>query len=254
MEKNVNKKYRMHSVFMFIFSGINILSTILLLNVMCTIFVLGHLGVDYNLPQTLCGGQRERIVFYVLITSCLLGIIAWVKIRSGMLLRKESLKPKLSYILFGIINICEAIAWAVIIVLVDMKVGKRVSVMAAMSTKIHLLGWLWFFVCLGGISILVMGGTILLKRVKEAHKLEQAISPSVPYNKMCTIGLVVSCISLFLNLWGFVGLAGTILSIIGLISRSKRNERGKAQAIVGIVIGVCSIIYAFIIIFLIVKR
>ena len=41
------------------------------------------------------------------------------------------------------------------------------------------------------------------------------------YNIMCIVGLVVSCISLLLNFWGLVGIAGTIISVIGVIQQNR---------------------------------
>ena len=69
---------------------------------------------------------------------------------------------------------------------------------------------------------------------------------TAPYNMMCIVGLVISGISLLLNFWGLVGIAGTIVSVIGLISCKQKNENGKALAIIGIVIGVFSILYGLI--------
>lgn len=63
---------------------------------------------------------------------------------------------------------------------------------------------------------------------------------------MCIVGLVISCISLLLNFWGLVGIAGTVVSVIGLNSCKQKNENGKALAIIGIVIGVFSILYGLI--------
>jgi len=65
-----------------------------------------------------------------------------------------------------------------------------------------------------------------------------------PYNVMCIIGLVISGISLLLNFWGIVGIVGTIISVVGLSHCKQKNENGKAFAIIGIVIGVFSILYA----------
>lgn len=67
------------------------------------------------------------------------------------------------------------------------------------------------------------------------------------YNIMCIVGLVVSCISLLINFWGLVGIAGTVISVIGLITCTRRNENGKILAIIGIIIGVISIIYALVV-------
>jgi len=72
------------------------------------------------------------------------------------------------------------------------------------------------------------------------------IQPTVQkaaYNTMCIVGLVISCISLLLNFWGLVGIAGTIVSVVGLSSCNQKNENGKALAIIGIIIGVFSIFY-----------
>ena len=71
---------------------------------------------------------------------------------------------------------------------------------------------------------------------------------NAPYNTMCIIGFVISCISLLLNFWGIVGIVGTIVSVLGLTSCKQKNENGKALAIIGIVIGVFSIFYALIMI------
>ena len=60
---------------------------------------------------------------------------------------------------------------------------------------------------------------------------------------MCIIGLVISGISLLLNFWGLAGIAGTIVSVIGLLSCKQKNENGKALAIIGLVIGAFSVFY-----------
>ena len=76
-----------------------------------------------------------------------------------------------------------------------------------------------------------------------ANPLNQPMAKKAPYNGMCIIGLVISGISLLLNFWGIVGIAGTIVSVIGLINCQKKKESGKILAIIGIVIGVYSIFY-----------
>ncbi len=67
---------------------------------------------------------------------------------------------------------------------------------------------------------------------------------NAPYNTLCIVGVVISGISLLLNLWGIVGIAGTSTSIAGLLDCQKKNENGKALAIIGIIIGAYSILYA----------
>lgn len=79
-----------------------------------------------------------------------------------------------------------------------------------------------------------------------AAPTSQSTAQKAPYNMMCIVGLVISGISLLLNFWGLVGIAGTIVSVIGLNSCKQKNENGKALAIIGIVIGVFSILYGLI--------
>lgn len=67
-----------------------------------------------------------------------------------------------------------------------------------------------------------------------------------PHNSMSILGLVISIISLFINFWGAVGMAGLILSILGLLQIDKTKENGKALSVIGIIIGVFSVFYAFI--------
>lgn len=71
----------------------------------------------------------------------------------------------------------------------------------------------------------------------------QPVVQKVPYNTMCIVGLVISGISLLLNFWGLVGIAGTIVSVVGLISCNQKNENGRGLAVIGIIIGAFSIIY-----------
>ncbi len=61
-----------------------------------------------------------------------------------------------------------------------------------------------------------------------ANPINQSTVQKAPYNKMCIIGLVISGISLLINFWGLVGIAGTIVSVYGLISCEQKNENGKS--------------------------
>lgn len=69
------------------------------------------------------------------------------------------------------------------------------------------------------------------------------VTQSAQYNIMSIVGLVISCISLLLNFWGLVGIAGTIVSVVGLVSCKRKHEKGQVCAIIGIIIGVFSIVY-----------
>ncbi len=53
-------------------------------------------------------------------------------------------------------------------------------------------------------------------------------------NVLCIVGMIVSLVSILFV--GTTALIGLILSIIGLISAGKKNEKGKGQAITGIIV------------------
>lgn len=74
----------------------------------------------------------------------------------------------------------------------------------------------------------------------------KATVQKVPYNVLSIVGLVVSCISLLLNYYGLVGIAGTVLSVLGLLGCKRKCENGRVLAITGIVLGGASILYGFI--------
>lgn len=79
-----------------------------------------------------------------------------------------------------------------------------------------------------------------------ATHTNQSTVQKAPYDTMSIVGLVISGISLLLNFWGIVGIAGTIVSVIGLINCNQKNKNGKIFAIIGIIIGGWSIIYGVI--------
>ncbi len=61
---------------------------------------------------------------------------------------------------------------------------------------------------------------------------------------MCILGVVISLISLFFNYFGLVGLGGTIVSVIGLVLCSRRQENGRILGVIGVLFGVTSIVTA----------
>lgn len=61
-------------------------------------------------------------------------------------------------------------------------------------------------------------------------------------------GFVLGLISLFLNFFGIVGIIAIVFSAIGLSQLSRTNQKGKVLAIIGLVSGIVSVIYTFIII------
>lgn len=77
------------------------------------------------------------------------------------------------------------------------------------------------------------------KRLNEASSVQNTQAN----NSMAVAGFVTGLISLFLNFWGIVGLVATILSAVGLSQIRKTNAKGKGLAIVGLILGIFSILY-----------
>lgn len=61
------------------------------------------------------------------------------------------------------------------------------------------------------------------------------------YNIMSMIGMGISVLSLFISLWGLMGVAGVILSKIAKDECEKTGERGREFAIAGLALGAVTI-------------
>lgn len=70
------------------------------------------------------------------------------------------------------------------------------------------------------------------------------------YNSVCIIGLVISIASLFINMFGLLAIAGIIVSIAGMKSCKSRGEKGKVFAVIGLVLGIVSLLYTILVVFL----
>lgn len=64
---------------------------------------------------------------------------------------------------------------------------------------------------------------------------------------LCIAGMIVSLISLMMNLFGLVGAAGLVLSIAGIIRCSKNGTKGKAMAVIGIAVGGISVLFGILV-------
>ena len=62
-------------------------------------------------------------------------------------------------------------------------------------------------------------------------------------NVFALIGFILSLVSLFLSIYGIMGVAAAIFSTIGYIQVNENNEKGKGFAITGIVLGSISVLY-----------
>ena len=63
------------------------------------------------------------------------------------------------------------------------------------------------------------------------------------YSTLCILGLIFSCIALFIDFLGLISILGVIFSVIGLIGTYQRKEQGVVLAIIGLVIGVVACIF-----------
>ncbi|MBO7208966.1 MAG: zinc-ribbon domain-containing protein [Clostridia bacterium] len=98
-------------------------------------------------------------------------------------------------------------------------------------------------------------GNLLEEKVQFCNKCGKRVTVVNSQNQtnlFSIVGLIVACISLFLNFWGIVGIAAVILSSIGLIQSNQARGQGRGVAITGILLGVLSIIYAFMVLLLLV--
>lgn len=84
----------------------------------------------------------------------------------------------------------------------------------------------------------------------QSQPMQPVIPQQVPqqenYNTLCIVGLVISAISLGLGMYdgALIGLGGLIVSIVGLVNCRTKNEKGTILAIIGIVCGSISFLYA----------
>lgn len=65
-------------------------------------------------------------------------------------------------------------------------------------------------------------------------------------NGLCVAGFVVGIVSVFLNIYGIVGIVALILSAVGLSSCTKHNQRGKGLAVAGLVLGIVGVIWGLV--------
>lgn len=97
-------------------------------------------------------------------------------------------------------------------------------------------------------------GTKLFSDDSIENKIDKLESkgPEKQLNTMCLAGVIVSGVSLFLNFYGTVGLAGLIISYMGYKAVKTSGEKGRELSIIGMVIGgitvvlgIISLIYLF---------
>ena len=80
--------------------------------------------------------------------------------------------------------------------------------------------------------------------MSENNKNNQLENSNNSYNGLSIAGFVLSIISCFLNFFGIIGIVAVVLSSIGLSQISRDYQKGKALAIIGIVLGTINIIFA----------
>lgn len=80
--------------------------------------------------------------------------------------------------------------------------------------------------------------------MSENNKNNQLENSNNSYNGLSITGFVLGIISCFLNFFGIIGIVAVVLSSIGLSQISRDYQKGKALAIIGIVLGTINIIFA----------
>ena len=80
--------------------------------------------------------------------------------------------------------------------------------------------------------------------MSENNKNNQLENSNNSYNGLSIAGFVLGIISCFLNFFGIIGIVAVVLSSIGLSQISRDYQKGKALAIIGLVLGTINIIFA----------
>ena len=79
-------------------------------------------------------------------------------------------------------------------------------------------------------------------------KTEADTESSTKINILALLGFIFGLISWILNFFGLVGMAAVVLSCLGLAKLEKGDSKGKIFSIIGLISGICNIIYAVIVI------
>ncbi len=100
-----------------------------------------------------------------------------------------------------------------------------------------------------GADICVKCGKIINGNIPVNNQANVQTETSTKTNGLALAGFITALASLLLNFWGIVGLVATILSGVGLSKVNETGEKGKGMAVAGLCIGIFSIIYGIIQIF-----
>lgn len=60
---------------------------------------------------------------------------------------------------------------------------------------------------------------------------------------LSTAGFVLGIISLFISLYGFIGLLALVLSCVGMAQTQKTDKKGRSRATTGIVLGIIGVVW-----------
>ena len=80
----------------------------------------------------------------------------------------------------------------------------------------------------------------------QGSSVSQSVVQKASWNAMCIVGLALSGVSLLISLYGIVAGAGIVISTLRVMECRRKNKNGRICAILGIVIGVVSVAYAYI--------
>jgi hypothetical protein len=66
-------------------------------------------------------------------------------------------------------------------------------------------------------------------------------------NTMALVGFILGIISLFINIWGVVGIVACVFSGVGLGKFNSETENNRWMAVTGLILGIISIILQIIV-------
>lgn len=69
------------------------------------------------------------------------------------------------------------------------------------------------------------------------------VQSNIKPDGLSTAGFIIGIISLFINLFGIVGLLALILSCVGLGQTPREDKKGRDRATIGIVLGIIGIVW-----------
>ncbi|NMC56057.1 MAG: DUF4190 domain-containing protein [Eubacteriaceae bacterium] len=91
-------------------------------------------------------------------------------------------------------------------------------------------------------SKVTLGDAVQNQTYQAANTAVSNVNPTAT-NTFAIAGFVLGLISWFLNLWGIIGTLAIVFSALGLSKLKLYNNKGKVFAIIGLISGICNVLY-----------